>query len=78
MTQDVIVTLIAFGTIAGFAVRWWRRRGRQESTCASCESNGGKSGTAARAPQMPTSIEPPRPEIKPVAFFGGSGKRRIH
>ena len=78
MTQDVIVTLIAFATVAGFAVRWWRRRGRQESTCASCESNGGKARPAAPVQQIPTAIDPPRPEIKPVAFFGGSGKRRIH
>ena len=78
MTQDVIVTLIAFATIAGFAVRWWRRRGRQESTCASCESNGPKAKSATRTQPMPTAIDPSRPEIKPVAFFGGSGKRRIH
>jgi len=66
MTQDVIVTLLAFAIVVGFGLRWWRRRGRQESTCASCESN--------------TSKKPERPEpaIKPVAFFGGSGKRRIH
>jgi len=76
MTQDIIVTLIAFATIAGFAVRWWRRRGRQESTCASCDSNGSK--PAERVQKVPTPIDPSRPEIKPVAFFGGSGKRRIH
>jgi hypothetical protein len=66
MSQDVIVTLIAFAIVAGFAVRWWRRRGRHEPACASCESN--------------TSPKPQRPEsaVKPVAFFGGSGKRRIH
>ena len=66
MTQDIIVTVIAFATIAGFVVRWWRRRGRQESTCASCESNGTKKPVRAE------------PATKPVAFYGGSGKRRIH
>jgi hypothetical protein len=76
MTQDIIVTLIAFAIVVGFAVRWWRRRGRQESTCASCDSSGTKS--AVRVPKAPTPIDPSRPEIKPVAFFGGSGKRRIH
>jgi len=76
MTQDIIVTLIAMSTAAGFGVRWWRRRGRQESTCASCDSNGTKS--AVGVPKTPTPIDPSRPEIKPVAFFGGSGKRRIH
>jgi hypothetical protein len=66
MTQDVIVTLIAFAIVVGYAVRRWRRRGRQEPACASCESS--------------TSRKPERTEsaIKPVAFFGGSGKRRIH
>jgi len=76
MSQDVIVTLIAFAIVAGFAVRWWRRRGRHEPACASCESNGTKS--AVKVQKGPTPIEPPRAEIKPVAFFGGSGKRRIH
>jgi hypothetical protein len=76
MTQDIIVTIIAMGTVAGFAVRWWRRRGRQESTCASCESNGPKS--PVRVQKGPAPIDPSGSEIKPVAFFGGSGKRRIH
>jgi hypothetical protein len=76
MTQDLIVTLIAFAVVAGFALRWWRRRGRHESTCASCEMSGTKS--AGRAQQVAVPSDPSRPETKPVAFFGGSGKRRIH
>lgn len=76
MTQDIIVTVIAFATIAGFAVRWWRRRGRQESTCASCQSNGSK--TAGRIQKVQARTDSVHPDIKPVAFFGGSGKRRTH
>ena len=75
MTQDIIVTLIAMTIVAGFAVRWWRRRGRHEPACASCESSGTKA--AVRVQKGPAAIDPPRSEIKPVAFFGGSGKRRI-
>jgi hypothetical protein len=48
MTQDLVVTLIAFVIVAGFAVRWWRRRGRHEPACASCESNGTKSAVKVR------------------------------
>jgi hypothetical protein len=76
MTQDIIVTLMAFGTLALFAARWWRRRGRHEPACASCESSGAKTPTRLR----PSANLSPRPEadVKPVAFFGSSGKRRIH
>jgi hypothetical protein len=74
MTQDLIVTVIAFAVLAGFAVRWWRRRGRHESTCASCESSGTKA--AARTQTIAIQRDASGPEIKPVAFFGGSGKRR--
>ena len=63
MTQDVIVTLIAIGIVALFAVRWWRRRGRQR--------------TGVRVVRVEYQSEPEEARnaaIKPVAFFGGSGE----
>ena len=37
MTQDLIVTLIAMSVVAGFGVRWWRRRGRREFVLVALE-----------------------------------------
>ena len=76
MTQDIIVTLIALGTVAFFAARWWRRRGRSEPACASCESSGSKATRRHRKAPVPAAA--PEADVKPVAFYGTSGKRRIH
>ena len=71
MTQDLIVTLIACAAIALLVIRSVRRRRKPQGTgaCASCPSETSAS---------PSKIaQPPNTEsaAKPLAFFGGSGRK---
>jgi hypothetical protein len=70
MSQDLVVTLIAFATAAGLLARWWRRRKRAEPACANCESGG--AGAERKAPAVARGADI---GVKPVAFFGGSARK---
>jgi hypothetical protein len=70
VTQDIVVTLIALLTVSLLVARWWRRRQRQESHCASCETQ------VTNKPEPKPRTDASGAEIKPVAFFGSSGRSR--